>query len=74
MRLDFRHWSEPDGPSSSLNSLQTFEFATPFEEDSLCFKYMDPIGSGDLPGFRRGYLTGCAILMCILAIELIVLL
>jgi hypothetical protein len=40
----------------------------------LCFKYIDPDGAGELPGFRRGYLIGCAVLACILAIELIVLL
>jgi len=43
-------------------------------EEALCFKYIDPIGSGELPGFLRGYLIGCAVLTCILAVELIVLL
>ena len=43
-------------------------------EDALCFKYVDPIGSGELPGFQRGYLIGCAVLICILVVELIVLL
>lgn len=40
----------------------------------MCFKYIDPNGSGELPGFLRGYLIGCAVLIGILAIELIVLL
>jgi len=40
----------------------------------LCFKYFDPDGSGQLPGYRQGYLIGCAVLLCILAIELLVLL
>lgn len=43
-------------------------------EDALCFKYIDPAGSGELPGFLRGYLIGSAVLTCFLVVELIVLL
>ncbi len=46
----------------------------PYVEDTLCFKYIDPEGSGELPGFQRGYLIGCAVLIGILAIQLMVLL
>lgn len=41
---------------------------------ALCFKHIDPEGSGELSGFRQGYLIGCAVLICILAIEMMVLL